>query len=60
MTGLTVSSYVVMESTAIKGKIISHVFLNGREVLSCWHDSWKQYLRLMTLKQFDRVSIRTS
>ena len=64
-TSLTVSSHFViphqeMPVPAIDGKIVSHVFLNGSDVLTCWHDTWTDYLRNMALQHFDRVRIRTT
>ena len=58
MTGLTVSSYVVLESPSNPGGIVSHAYLNGAPVLTCWHHGWKDYLRLMNLERFERVTIR--
>ena len=57
-TGLTVASHLVVYPSAIAGKIVSHVELHGASVLTCWHDDWDEYLRRMSLWQFDRVRIK--
>ena len=59
-TSLTVSSCIILPPSEIEGKIVSHVELNGASVLTCWHDTWADYLRCMNLKRFYRVNIRTT
>ena len=56
-TGLTVASFFMLEPAPVAGTIVSHVELNGFPVLTCWHDNWHEYIRCMSLWQFDRVRI---